>query len=189
MKGNDGYIYETKNGGWVARITYTDPAGRRRNVKRTAESKSRAKDLLKALSLEIQSGKYDPDACRKTFDQLANFYQKTYLIEPIYVDGAKVAGLRDWKGQRGLLTILRGYFGKRLLRSIKYSHIEAFKRETLAQPTRSGGQKSLARVHRILALLRSMMIVAEREDWIEKSPFTRGKPLINLSVEKKGKGY
>jgi hypothetical protein len=41
-----GYIYE-ENKKWIARVTTTDETGKRRNVKRTASSKSEAKELLK----------------------------------------------------------------------------------------------------------------------------------------------
>jgi integrase len=186
MRGKQGYVYQDqKTKSWVARITFTDQAGKRRNVKRAAESKAEARETLKKLARQIEEGEYKPDVDRMTFDHLADFYQENYLIEPVFVDGVKVAGLRRWGEQRSYLSRLREHFGKRLLRSIKYSDIEAFKRGLLAQPTYRNKQRSLANVHRILALLRSVLRVAVREGWLKASPFNAGKPLINLAAEKK----
>jgi len=82
------------------------------------------------------------------------------------------------------LTALREFFAKQRLRELTYGDIEKFKRAYLAKPTHREGKRSLADVHRVLTLLRSMLKVAEREDWITRSPFGRGKPLINMADEK-----
>lgn len=181
-----GYVFQDKKSkSWIARITVQDQTGKRRNVRRAAGSQAEAKETLKVLVKQIEAGEYKPDVECRRFDQLADYYQENYLIEPVYVEGVKVAGLRRWEEQRRYLARLREHFGKQVLRSIRYRDLEAFKRGLLAQPTYRGKQRSLANVHRILALLRSLLIVAERENWIDKSPFNAGKPLINLAAEKK----
>lgn len=69
MKDRSGYVYEDKKTGkWVARVTFTDATGKRRNVTRMADSITAAREKLKALKPKIEKGEYDPDAERKTFD-------------------------------------------------------------------------------------------------------------------------
>jgi integrase len=48
-----GMIFERGKGIWYARVTFTDPTGRRRYVKRRAENKSDARDIIKRLLREI----------------------------------------------------------------------------------------------------------------------------------------
>lgn len=106
------------------------------------------------------------------------------MIAPVYVDGRKVAGLRSYEDQKRRLKTLRDYFGKRKLRELTYGDIEKFKLELLAKPTHRDKPRTLADVHRVLTILRTMLKVAEREDGIIRSPFGRGKPLVTMADEK-----
>ena len=55
MKESTGYVFRSGNR-WYARITAKDQAtGRRRNIKRTAQSKADAKRLLKELAKQVQT--------------------------------------------------------------------------------------------------------------------------------------
>ena len=53
MRERSGMIFERGKGIWYARVTFTDPTGRRRYLKRRAENKSDAKDIVKRLIREI----------------------------------------------------------------------------------------------------------------------------------------
>lgn len=44
MKERSGYIYQSK-GKWIARVTTKDNQGKRRNLKKTAKTKSEAKSF------------------------------------------------------------------------------------------------------------------------------------------------
>lgn len=48
-----------------------------------------------------------------------------------------------------------------------------------------GTERSLANVHRTLALLRHLFNIAVREGWIMRNPFAAGNPLINMADETK----
>jgi integrase len=133
-----------------------------------------------------------------TFDTLADYYEKTYLIEPEYVDGRKVAGLRSAYDYRHRLKVLREFFGKRKLRSITHGDLERFKAARLKSPAIIGRntrktkvkgnpkarQRSIATVHRELSLLRRVLTVAVRSGWILKNPFEMGDSLIRPGDEK-----
>jgi hypothetical protein len=48
MRERKGYVSKDKNGKWFCRITATDNSGKRRDIKRTANSKAEAREILEA---------------------------------------------------------------------------------------------------------------------------------------------
>ncbi len=119
-----------------------------------------------------------------TFNQLADYFAKTYLIEAQYVGDRKVAGLRSCYDAKYRLDILREYFGFRRLREITHTDLEKFRMARLGVPTKHGKQRSIATVNRELAVLRRTLNVAVSNGWIHRSPFTMGKSLISVGDEK-----
>lgn len=183
-KQRTGYVYQREKS-WVARVTYLDETGEQRSIRRSFPTKSQANNGLKQLVRELdERGSRSLTLDRRTFNDLADYYEGQYMVKPVYVDGRKVAGLRSYEDQQRRLKVLRSYFGKRKLRDLTYGDIEKFKLELLATPTHKGKPRSLADVHRALTILRTMLKVAEREDWIIRSPFGRGKPLVTMADEK-----
>ena len=123
MKDRSGYIYE-RNGKWVARVTIKDNQGKRRNLKRTAKTKSEAKELLKTLLQKLGTeGLKGIDAEKLTFNDLANYYQTHYTTEPEYYNDRKVSGLRDWKRRKNMVNMFCAYFGNRKVREITYEDL------------------------------------------------------------------
>lgn len=120
-----------------------------------------------------------------TFVDLAQYYEERYLKPAEYRDGRKIAGLRSARYCELYLRTLKEYFGNRKLRSITYGDLEAFKLKRLETPTARGKERSLANVHRTLALLRHLFNIAVREGWLMRNPFVAGKPLINVVDEVK----
>lgn len=95
---------------WFARFDYTDESGKRRTIRRRAENKTEAKELLRdLLQKHRERGQQLLDGDRMSFNTLADYYEKTYLIAPQYVDGRKVVGLRDWRNCIRLLKVLKEY--------------------------------------------------------------------------------
>lgn len=191
-----GSIHREGDGRWVARITYVDDLGKRRQKRRVFTSKTEARDELTRLkrTLEDRGGRA-LEADRMTFGILADYFEKTYLIEAQYVDGRKVAGLRSVDHPRRHLKKLREFFGNRLLRSITHGDIERFRAVRLATPIeekkekkdeeKQKKQRSIASVNRELAVLRRMLNIACRQGWLLRSPFTLGDTLISLADERK----
>jgi hypothetical protein len=77
-----------------------------------------------------------------TFQNLADYFEQTYLIAPHYVDGRKAAGLRDLYHAKMLLKILREFFGKSKLRESRHGDIE---RSRATRFARSNAQRGYAR--------------------------------------------
>jgi integrase len=114
------------------------------------------------------------------------WYLDRYAVAPVYVDDRKVSGLRSSDSVRGYARALNAFFEDRAIGSIAYTDLESYKSLRLRGKTRRGKGRSLASVHRELALLRRLFNIAEREGWIAKSPFRRGEPLISVAQERKG---
>ena len=175
-----------RRGGIYARVTYIDDNGARRAIEQKAKTRTDAKELIKKLLRDLDDhGSPVLDAAQMSFKDLADYYEQTYLIEAQYVDGRKVAGLRDVYNAKMFLKTLREFFGKMKLRSLRHGDIERFRSTRLKTPTKHKKQRSIASVNRELSLLSRMLNVAQREGWIVKSPFTGGDSLINVADERK----
>jgi integrase len=175
-----------RGGKIYARITFIDEKGKRQDIWQRAENRTHAKELNKQLLRRLEAtGDKSIDAEKMTFSQLADYYDEHYLLEAKYVDGRKVEGYRSVYDFKKFLAVLRDFFGRKRLRSLTYGDIKSFKSTRLNTPTRQGTQRSIASVHRELALLRRMLNVAHAEGFIHKNPFNAGKSLISLADERK----
>jgi hypothetical protein len=85
MRQRTGYVYQDKKTRcWIARTTITDESGRRRNVKRHANSKSAARLALKSVVRAIEDeGSHTIDTVRMTFNDLADYYEKPSTKLPL----------------------------------------------------------------------------------------------------------
>ena len=192
-------------GWWHARIDYhiyDDEAGKRRRKyitrKASVNTKFAARKKLEEMFKEFDGSPQSYDAASMTFAQLADYYKETYLIDPEYVDGRKVVGLRNKYDYEKRLEILRKYFGKKRVREITYGDLEKYRIQRIKTPVIVGRntrgtskpgkptsrQRSMASVHRDLSLLRRILKIAKRNKWIVENPFELGEPLIRPGDEK-----
>jgi integrase len=179
--------FEDKRKLYVVRLTYHDEAGKRHDIRRTAETWTEADRLKKKLERDFDDqGPRSIDGDRLTFKKLADLYQETRLTEPVYREGIKIDGLRSWRDQRNRLKLLVDYFGKRRIKTITYSDVEGYKKHRIKLPTKhndGAGERAIAGVHRELSLLRSVMKFARQEGWINRSPFEQGAAIISTATE------
>lgn len=184
-KDRSGYVYQDKQGAWYARTTITNVSGKRRNIKRRAKDKSDAKDTLKIILRQLDDeGSKVVDAARMTFNDLADYYETHYLKPAEYVDGRRVAGLRDVQRAKGFLVSFREYFGKRRLRDITYGDIHTYRAERLQTPTQYKRPPTIASMNREFVVLRRILNIGVREGWLQRNPFNAGDPLIDVSAER-----
>jgi integrase len=169
-----------------ARITWMEN-GKRKALWRSGSTKTEARDRLRQALREKESrvttGRYGPQT---KFSIVMQWYLDRYAVAPVYVDDRKVSGLRSSDSVRGHARAINAFFGDRALGSITYSDLESYKSQRLREKTKRGKNRSIASVHRELALIRRLFNIAEREGWIGKSPFRRGDPLISVADERKG---
>jgi hypothetical protein len=184
-KPNTGYVFKDKYNRWFARTSYVDQTGKRRNVKKVARDRMHAKEVLKKILREMEDhGTKFVEAAKMTFDELANYYEETYLLKPEYINDRKVSGLRSYRDVKFRLIVLKEHFGKHKIRELSHKDIERFKMLRLRTPTKHDKQRSIAAVNRDLGALRRILNVAVANGWIVKNPFMMGKGLICVGDEK-----
>lgn len=129
----------------------------------------------------------------KTFFELCEYFDKNYMIPPVYVAGRKVAGysVRNIPHMRNTIGVMKDFFGDVPLSAIKYSDLVAFADKIAKTPTRKkdeNGNHKLPQgsyINKKLGLLRHIFSIAVEDlDWMVKSPFKRGPALIHKSAEK-----
>ena len=184
---------------WYAQIQYYDDAGNRIQRRQKAENKTEARRIARDMLAEVESGGSGSlDAARMTFTDLADYYQRTYLIDPEYRDGRKIAGLRSKYDFEHRLKALKDFFGKKKLRAITHGELSRYKTHRLKTPVIVGRNtrgtdkegnpqtrpRSIATVHRELSFLRRILNVALSSEWISRNPFEQGEPLIKPGDEK-----
>jgi integrase len=183
-KERSGYTYQDCNGRWYARLTFTNEQGKRRDIKRRAESEKAAKKTLTELLREVEDvGLKILDASTLTFAQLSDFFQEHYLKPAEYVGEVKVSGVRSIVPALAALKALRAHFNNRLVRSITYSEIRSYKALRLKTLTRYDGQRSIASVNRELSKLKRLLNLAVQEQWLHRNPFLNGASLISAADE------
>jgi integrase len=193
-RNREGSVYEYK-GKIYARVQLIGEDGKRKDKKVLAKSRKHARELITTLKGEVKAhGDSVLDSYRMTFGGLAKVYETVKLVPARYEDGRKVAGLRSWRYTKSFMPTLVAHFGRRQLRSIRHSDLEAFRLERLGTPVRCGTDENdepiyrprrMASVHRELGLLRAMLRYAEREGWIVRSPFDGNSGLISTANETK----
>lgn len=176
---------------WWARLRYVDPeTNRPKDLQRRATSKANANDIAttEAKRIEATGGR---SVKAKTFADLCNYYEKDYAKPAKYVEHKHTGELEKVSGLRSLYTVqrqietLKEYFGPRMLDAITHGAIRQFKNHRFDVPTRAGRQRSIASVHRELALLRRMLNVALGEGWITSNPFkSKADNLISPASER-----
>lgn len=194
QKREHGGSIRVRDGKIFARIQFIGEDGRKRDKERPAKNRSHARELIKQMRQELsQGGEGALEAHSMTFARLASSYEKGKLFPAVIQDGKKIAGLRSYASTKRFLVPLLAHFGRRHIRAIKHSDIEAYKMTRLQTPVRCGTDekgkpifrpRSITCVNRELALLRAMFTHAEHNDWVEKSPFKRGGALIAMSAER-----
>ncbi len=98
MSRNKSGSVRTKDGKIYARVTYTDELGKIREVWRKAENRTEAKELIKQILHTLEDcGQKTIQAEYMTFKNLADYFIKTYLTPPEYINARKIAGLRSYK--------------------------------------------------------------------------------------------
>lgn len=188
MKTRTGYVFYDKDRGHrVARITWTDPAGKRRERRSKVENKTAGRALLKKWADEIEESQAEQlvDGSKMTFGQLAGRYESHKLTAPVFRGGQMVAGMKSFKNQKFFLQALIEHFGRKKIALIRHTDIEHFRESRLNETTIHGRERSLAHVHRELQLMRAILNYAVRNGWLRRNPFNAGPALIQPSREEK----
>ena len=112
-----------------------------------------------------------------TFTQLADWYEKEFLVPPCFVGGKKIAGLRTFENEKNKLTRLRSSFRTILASEISYDVLHRYKLKRLDTGV------AIATVNRDFELLRTMFRKAVRRKWLKELPFDYGERVVEKSLE------
>lgn len=161
-----------------ARIVIVLPDGKNKQIMRRAENATHAQQIADEIRAEYADrGESYLKGRNQTFDNLADWYEKEFLIPPRYLDGQKIAGLRTFENEKNKLNRLRLSFGNALVSDIGYDALYAYKLKRLDTGV------GIATVNRDFELLRTMFRKAVRRKWLKESPFDFGERLIEKSLE------
>ncbi len=195
MKSREGYVFfDEKAKKWIARFSPFVNASKRKNFTRSRTTRKEALTALRELIQEYESKGADAFAHENlTFEQLADSYQKGKMIAAEFVGERKVAGMRSQSSSQSYWRGIRAYFGKQLIKTIKYNDLETFKLHLVRKPTRHDKQRSITDTNRHLQFLRAMLNYAVANGWLEKNPFQlaggAGSKLIEKSAESRGERF
>jgi len=175
-------------GSWAARVSYLDHStGRMKQIRKAARTKAEAQDLLPKMLAEAESLSRGDNAGKAppvTFAQLAERFLEDYVHEAEYMDERKVSGLRSWKTVRGNVAILKKRIGTKRLSTITHGTLLSLRRELIGGDTKKGTPRTIASTNRIMAILRRIIGIAERNGWMTRNPFTEGDPLVTVGDER-----
>ncbi|HXG83369.1 MAG TPA: phage integrase SAM-like domain-containing protein [Pyrinomonadaceae bacterium] len=165
-----------------SRVIIPQPGGKNKQIVRRADNATHAQQIADELRAEYaERGESYLTGRNMTFDNLADWYEKEFLVAPRYVNGQKVAGLRTFENEKNKLNRLRATFGKMFVSEIDYDILHRYKLKRLDTGV------SIATVNRDFELLRTMFRKSVRRKWLKESPFDFGERLIEKSLESRRK--
>lgn len=186
MKSRTGYIGK-RGKKWMARLTFTDPAtGQRQEVRRFRDTKSEAQEALQELrETHRRHGAEALDGERMTVNDLIAHYIKSRLKPAEYHNDRKIAGMRSHVSALQHIEAIKKVFGRRTIKSLKPSDLEAYKEARLKQPTKRGTERTIASANRELETFRAALNFAKQQGWLIVSPFERARGIISKTDEVK----
>ena len=185
MKASTGYVFK-QGKRWIARLTFTTPEGKRKNLTRNADTKTEASEALDHLRRTLKDyGQKPLDGEKLTVKYLCDKYVEAKIKPAEYHQERKVAGRRSWRSPLGYVKTIKASFGHRKIKSLTPSDLEAFKLARLKTPTIRGTERSITSVNRELETMRSMFVFAKHQGWLLISPFEQSSGLISKADEKR----
>lgn len=177
------YWVEIK-GRLYARLQYKTDNGKYKVKYKPITDKRTARRVVDDMRRELEvHGQETLHSDKLTFEELAAEYDEDKLFAAVYQNGVKISGRRSLLPVKYALEVLKGYFGTKVIRSIKASDIEEFKRHRLNTPTIHGRQRKIASVNRELELLRGVLNYAVQNEWLIRNPFSLTKGVISKAAE------
>lgn len=198
------------SGKLYARLQYQDESGKWKEKLKPITDKRTAQRVVEEMRRELeQHGAETLESDKMTFSDLAERYERAKFIPARYSNGVKVAGKRSLAPSQSAIKPLKEHFGRRHLRAVKASDLEAYKQKRLDAPVEIernvkikienppvGNRKKfryekavethprkVASVNRELELLRAMFNYAIENDWLIKNPFAKKKGVISKAAE------
>lgn len=178
-------------GKWVVRIEYFDQlAGKKKFTERLTAKRSDASDERDRLINDIKKTHGQIHAGeRMTFSSLADICAKGFYQPAVLVEGRKIEGVRAHNTAANHLTVLKQFFGDRLIGQITTQSLRDYRLSRLKQGSRHPSIKEgtkvpvkLATINRELSAMRRIMRYAYGQGWVTKDIFFKAE-VIDASAE------
>jgi integrase len=177
------YWIEIK-GKLYARLQYKAEDGKYKVKYKPITDKRNAKRVVEEMRQELNLyGEETLTSDKMTFTELVEKYREVKVVPASYQNGVKISGKRSLVYFGYILPTLTEHFGHKMIRSIKASDLESFKRKRLNSITIYGRTRKIASVNRELAIMRTVLNFAVQNEWLLKNPFTSCPGIIALSAE------
>jgi len=182
MKRAEGSVMKT-DGGYFARLRYTDAAGKAREKKRKFRTHKAANTSISELRYEIERER----AGRRTYRDLDTLFRKDHLHEARFAGDNKISGFRqDLRKIERYLDRALEHFGDREIEAIEYADLKEYKTKIASWPVERKSrktQRSISSINHHLKWLRRLFNIGIEAGWLTQSPFKRGGSLITESIE------
>ncbi|MBK7513811.1 MAG: hypothetical protein IPI76_16360 [Chloracidobacterium sp.] len=100
-----------------------------------------------------------------TLERLADWYKTEYVIQPVYLDGVKIEGMRTWKSERLKIDrIVKIIGGSSLIHELDESSFRNFRKVRIGQGV------TITTINRDFESIRAMMRKAKKKKWLNEVP-------------------
>ena len=110
------YAWKSPSGYLYARVFIKNDDGTVKPIYRRAENITHAEQIGEELKREFENrGQAFIDGRKMTFGELAEWYKKEFVTQPVYLNGVKIEGMRTWANEQNKIDRIVKAIGKKVL--------------------------------------------------------------------------
>ncbi|MBL0239493.1 MAG: hypothetical protein IPQ00_02790 [Chloracidobacterium sp.] len=160
------YAFKDANGKLYARVQLRQADGRLKTYKKRAMNLTHVQQLAEEILAQYkQRGQAYIDGHGMTLERLADWYKTEYVIQPVYLDGVKIEGMRTWKSERLKIDrIVKIIGGSSLIHELDESSFRNFRKVRIGQGV------TITTINRDFESIRAMMRKAKKKKWLNEVP-------------------
>lgn len=160
------YAFKDVNGKLYARVQLRQADGSLKTYKKRALNQTHVQQLSEEILAQYkQRGQAYIDGHGMTLERLADWYKTEYVIQPVYLDGVKIEGMRTWKSERLKIDrIVKIIGGSSLIHELDESSFRNFRKSRIDQGV------TITTINRDFESIRAMMRKAKKKKWLKEVP-------------------
>lgn len=160
------YAFKDVNGKLYARVQLRQADGSLKTYKKRAMNLTHVQQLAEEILAQYkQRGQAYIDGHGMTLERLADWYKTEYVIQPVYLDGVKIEGMRTWKSERLKIDrIVKIIGGSSLIHELDESSFRNFRKSRIDQGV------TITTINRDFESIRAMMRKAKKKKWLNEVP-------------------
>jgi len=160
------YAWKSPSGYLYARVFIKNDDGTVKPIYRRAENITHAEQIGEELKREFENrGQAFIDGRKMTFGELAEWYKKEFVTQPVYLNGVKIEGMRTWANEQNKIDRIVKAIGKKVLISeIDDSTFRSFRKKRIREGV------SITTINRDFESIRAIMRKAWKKKWLKELP-------------------